>query len=155
MSSTDTRATVLNGPVRNGELAKVVADHLGLDLDGVEDLLYQILCQVNPHAHQSKPPYNSIKPINQHQRSSKTPRPQRKEEEGQRTHLSIVDTNHRANHLWDDDHVTKVSLDDSGLLIWGSLSLSLAELLDETHRLALETALEAPAGTGVDDLYRS
>lgn len=48
-----------------------------------------------------------------------------------------------------------MSLDDSGLLIRGSLSLSLAELLDETHRLALETALEAPAGTSMDDLYRS
>jgi len=35
---TNTRATVLDGPVRAGELSKVVACHLRLDLDGVEDL---------------------------------------------------------------------------------------------------------------------
>jgi hypothetical protein len=34
-----TRATVLDGSVRAGELSKVVTCHLGLDLDGVEDLL--------------------------------------------------------------------------------------------------------------------
>lgn len=42
VSSTDTRATVLDGPVRNGELAKVVTDHLRLDLNRVEDLFNRI-----------------------------------------------------------------------------------------------------------------
>lgn len=45
-----------------------------------------------------------------------------------------------------------MGLDDGGLLIRGSLLLGLAELLDETHGLALETALEPSASTGVDDL---
>merc|ERR1712193_169634 len=36
VGGTDTRPTVLDGPVRNAELAKVVADHLWLDLDLVE-----------------------------------------------------------------------------------------------------------------------
>merc|ERR1712029_1332477 len=34
--STDTRATVTDGVVRDRELSQVVADHLRLDLDGVE-----------------------------------------------------------------------------------------------------------------------
>lgn len=86
VSSTDTRATVLDGPVRNGELAKVVADHLGLDLDGVEDLLNQIPYQVNPHVHRSKPPYNAIKPFNQHQQPSRSQKHKaRKKGEKERT----------------------------------------------------------------------
>ena len=43
-------------------------------------------------------------------------------------------------------------LHDGGLLIGGCLLLGLAELLDESERLALETALEATAGAGVDKL---
>ena len=45
-----------------------------------------------------------------------------------------------------------MGLDDGGLLIRGSLLLGLTELLDETHGLALETALETAAGAGVDEL---
>ena len=37
VSGTNTRATVTNGLVGHGELANVVVDHLGLDLDLVED----------------------------------------------------------------------------------------------------------------------
>ena len=68
------------------------------------------------------------------------------------TYLAVVDTDDAANHLGDDNHVTEMGLDDGGLLIRGSLLLGLAELLDETHGLALETALEPSASTGVDDL---
>ena len=39
-----------------------------------------------------------------------------------------------------------------GLLVGECLFLCLAELFDETHRLALQAALEASAGTGVDEL---
>lgn len=48
---------------------------------------------------------------------------------------------------------TQVGLDGCGLLVGGSLSLSLAELLDETHWLTLETTLEPPSNTGVDNLH--
>ena len=94
---------MLDGAVRDGELGKIVADHLGLDLNRVED-------------------------------------------------LAVVDADDRADHLGNDNHVTEMGLDDGGLLIRGSLLLGLAELLDETHGLALETALEPSASTGVDDL---
>lgn len=67
-------------------------------------------------------------------------------------HLAIVDTNNTANHFGNNDHVTKVCLDHSRLLIGGSLFLSLTELLDETHWTALETALEPTASTGVNEL---
>ena len=66
--------------------------------------------------------------------------------------LSGVDTDNAANHLWDDDHVSQVSLDQIRLLVWLSLLLGLAELLDETHRLALQTTVEPTASTGVDDI---
>jgi hypothetical protein len=66
--------------------------------------------------------------------------------------LSGVDTDDTANHFRDDNHVTKVSLDQIWLLVGLGLLLSLAELLDETHRLALQTAVEPTAGTGVDNI---
>ena len=69
-----------------------------------------------------------------------------------KTNLAVVDADDGANHLGDDDHVTEVGLHDCSLFIGGRLLLRLAELLDQAHGLALESALEPPAGTGMDDL---
>jgi hypothetical protein len=66
--------------------------------------------------------------------------------------LAGVDTDDGTDHLGDDDHVTEVSLDEVGLLVGLGLLLGLAELLDQTHGLALEATVEASAGTGVDDI---
>jgi hypothetical protein len=66
--------------------------------------------------------------------------------------LTGVDTDDGADHLGDDDHVTEVGLDEIGLLVGLGLLLGLAELLDETHGLALQTAVEASAGTSVNDI---
>jgi hypothetical protein len=66
--------------------------------------------------------------------------------------LSRVDTDDGSDHLGDDDHVTEVGLDEVGLLVGLSLLLGLAELLDQAHGLALETAVEPSAGTGVDEV---
>ena len=115
---------MLDGLARARELSEVVAGHFWLDLNGVEDL--KRTTSVNSPA--------LICPTTE------------------RTHLSVVDTNDRANHLGDDDHVTEVGLDDRGLFVRGRLLLRLAELLDQAHGLALETALEPPAGTSMDDL---
>src|SRR5690242_18971658 len=68
------------------------------------------------------------------------------------SYLAVVDTNNRANHLGNDDHVTEVGLNNSRLLVRESLLLCLAELFDETHRLALKPPLETSAGAGVDKL---
>lgn len=46
-----------------------------------------------------------------------------------------------------------MGLDDSGLLIGGCLLLGLAELLDETHGLALQAAAEPTAGASVHELF--
>jgi hypothetical protein len=66
--------------------------------------------------------------------------------------LAGVDTNDAANHLGDDDHVTEMGLDLVGLLVGLGLLLGLAELLDQTHGLALKTAVEPSAGTGMDEV---
>jgi hypothetical protein len=66
--------------------------------------------------------------------------------------LAGVDTDDAANHLGDDDHVTEMGLDLVGLLVGLSLLLGLAELLDEAHGLALQTAVEPSAGTGMDEV---
>ena len=66
--------------------------------------------------------------------------------------LAGVDTDDGADHLGDNDHVTEVGLDEVGLLVGLGLLLSLAELLDQAHGAALETAVDLSAGTGVDDI---
>jgi len=68
--------------------------------------------------------------------------------------LTGVDTNDGTDHLWDNDHVTEVSLDGVWLLVWLGLLLGLAELLDQTHWLALETTVEPATGAGVDDIAK-
>lgn len=67
-------------------------------------------------------------------------------------YLAVVDANHGADHLGHHNHVTHVRADDGGLLVRLSLLLGLAQLLDEGHRLALQTTREAPAGTSVHEL---
>ena len=71
-----------------------------------------------------------------------------------KTDLAVVNPHDAPNHLWDDDHITEVRLDDGGLLIGGCLLLGLAQLFDETHWSTLETALEAAAHACMDELRR-
>ena len=66
--------------------------------------------------------------------------------------LARVDADHAANHLGDDNHIAKVSLDEIGLLVGLSLLLGLPELLDQAHRLSLETTVDSAPGAGVDEL---
>lgn len=67
--------------------------------------------------------------------------------------LAVVDTDNGANHFRDNDHVTEVGLDNSRLLVSGSFLLGLAKLLDKTHGLALQAALESSAGTSMDEFH--
>ena len=66
--------------------------------------------------------------------------------------LAGVDTDDGSDHLWDNDHVAEVGLDEVWLLVGLGLLLGLAELLDQAHGLALETAVESAAGAGVNDI---
>jgi len=66
--------------------------------------------------------------------------------------LSRVDTNDRSDHLRDNDHVAKMSLDKVGLLVRLGLLLGLAELLDQAHRLAFKATVEPSTSTGVDEV---
>jgi len=65
-----------------------------------------------------------------------------------------VDSNDASNHFWYNNHVTKVSLDKIGLLVRLGLRFGLAELLDETHGLALQATVEPPTGTGMDNIAK-
>lgn len=63
--------------------------------------------------------------------------------------LATVHTDNTANHLGHDDHVAQMRLDLVGLLVRLGILLGLAKLLDEAHRLALETTIEPTTGAGV------
>ena len=67
-------------------------------------------------------------------------------------HLAVVDTDNTTDHLGNDNHVTKMSFDYGGFLIWGCLFLSFAQFLDETHWASLETASEPATCASVHEL---
>lgn len=66
--------------------------------------------------------------------------------------LAGVDADDAANHLGDDNHVTEMRLDEIGLLVGLGLLLGLSQLLDQTHGLALQAAVEPTSGTGMDEV---
>ena len=70
-------------------------------------------------------------------------------------HLSVVDSNNRTNHLRNDDHVTKMGLHNSRLLVRWRLLFRLTQFFDESHRAAFQAALEPTACASVDDLERT
>ena len=69
-------------------------------------------------------------------------------------HLSIVDANDAADHLWDNDHISQVGLDNSRLLVWWSSLFGSTKLFNETHRTSLKTALEATTGAAMYEIYK-
>lgn len=98
-----TGLTVSDWGVGDGELTQVVANHLWLDLNGVEN-------------------------------------------------LTVVNTNQRANHLWDNNHVSQVGLDDSWLLVGWSSQLGGSQLGDETHWLGTQASGESSSDSGTAEL---
>lgn len=66
--------------------------------------------------------------------------------------LTGVDTDNAANHLGNDNHVSEMSLDEVGLLVGLGVLLGFSQLLDQTHRLPLQTPVDSATGTSVDDI---
>lgn len=89
--------------VSDGELTQVVANHLWLDLDGVE-------------------------------------------------HLTVVNTNQGADHLWNNNHVSQMGLDDSWLLVGWSGQLGGSQLGNETHWLGAQASGESSSDSGTAQL---
>ena len=54
--------------------------------------------------------------------------------------LAVVDGHHAADHLGYDNDVTQMGLDHGGLLQWRRVLLGLAQLLQQSERLAFQTA---------------
>ena len=68
--------------------------------------------------------------------------------------LPRVDSNDAAYHLWHNNHVPEVCLDQVWLLIGLGLLFSFAELFDKTHGLSLQSTVESASGTGVYDITK-
>jgi hypothetical protein len=66
--------------------------------------------------------------------------------------LSAVHTDNTSNHLRHDDHIAQMRLDLVGLLVRLGVLFGFAELLDQAHRLALETTVEPTACAGVEEV---
>jgi hypothetical protein len=66
--------------------------------------------------------------------------------------LAGVNTNDTANHFGDNDHVTKVCLDEIWFLVGFGLLLGLSQLLNQAHWFSLKTAVEPAASASVHDI---
>jgi hypothetical protein len=66
--------------------------------------------------------------------------------------LSGVHTNDGSDHLWDDNHVSQMSLNKIWFLVWLGLGLCLPEFFDEAERTTLQASVEPTAGAGVHDV---
>jgi len=69
--------------------------------------------------------------------------------------LAVVDAHNRANHFWDDDHVTEMCLDCWRLFALVESLLGLSESLEKSERLASDAPNElssCPAVHQVDKL---
>jgi hypothetical protein len=66
--------------------------------------------------------------------------------------FSVVDAYDASNHLWHNDHVTQVSLNNCRLFKRWRLFLGFSKLLDESHRFAFQTTSETSTDTAVHEL---
>ena len=66
--------------------------------------------------------------------------------------FSVVDSNDGPDHLGHNNHVAEMGLDQGWLLVGSSCLFGFTQFLDETHWLALKTALETTTGTSMDQL---
>jgi hypothetical protein len=66
--------------------------------------------------------------------------------------LSRVDTNNATDHFRHNNHISEMGLDQIRLLVGLGFLLRFAKLLDQTHRLTLESSVEPTTGTSVDDI---
>ena len=62
--------------------------------------------------------------------------------------LTVVNTNNRTNHFWNDDHVSQVSSDNSWLFIFWSRQFSSSQLLHQTSWLFRQTTSELSSNSG-------
>jgi len=68
--------------------------------------------------------------------------------------FSLVNTDDASDHFRHDDHVSQMSLDGVGLFVGQASLLALAQLLDETHGLALQAACELAANAAGEQLHQ-
>ena len=68
--------------------------------------------------------------------------------------LAVVNANVRANHLWDDDHVSQVCLDSSWLLTLTESLFGLSESLQQAERLAPNATNKLSSCTAVDEFNK-
>lgn len=66
--------------------------------------------------------------------------------------LPGVDPDHAPNHLGHDNHVPEVGLHQVGFLVGLGVLLGFPQFFDQAHGFALQAAVEAAAGAGVDDV---
>ncbi|EER33666.1 40S ribosomal protein S15 [Candida tropicalis MYA-3404] len=57
--------------------------------------------------------------------------------------FTIVNTDNRTNHFWNNDHVSQVSFDSSWSFIWLSVSSGNSQFFNQTHWFGVQTSGES------------
>lgn len=68
--------------------------------------------------------------------------------------FAIVHTHNRADHFWDNDHITQMSLDNFRLFIGWRFLLCFAQLLDKCHRFPFQAMREAPTCSRMHQIHQ-
>lgn len=66
--------------------------------------------------------------------------------------FTVVDTNERSDHLWNNNHVSQVSLNKNWLTSLGGGQLCLSHLFNQSHWLVIQTSGELSSNSGSTDL---
>ena len=69
--------------------------------------------------------------------------------------LATININDGIAHLWYNDAVSQMGLDNIGLLVDGAFLLLLAELLDQSHGLTLESPGELAPDSAGEQLHQT
>ncbi|ODQ78264.1 hypothetical protein BABINDRAFT_162918 [Babjeviella inositovora NRRL Y-12698] len=66
--------------------------------------------------------------------------------------LTVVNTDDGTDHLWNNNHVSQVGLDEGWLLVWLLGQLSGSQLSDQDHWLVVQTTAESSSDSSVGQL---
>ena len=68
--------------------------------------------------------------------------------------FSVVNSNNRSGHFWDNDHISQLGLYNVGFLIWWCFLLLLSQLFDQSHRLSFQSTAKLTANSAWEKFHK-
>ena len=68
--------------------------------------------------------------------------------------FSVVNSNNRSGHFWNNDHVSQLGLNNIGFLIWWAFLLLLSQFLDQSHWLSFQSTAKLAANSAWEKFHK-